>query len=78
MFGWWLRNVRRAYHGRFFDAEASRQAQCSGHECPNLICEFASIGSLFAHQDTDQGIELNSTRYRPPGLDSSQEFPRRP
>jgi hypothetical protein len=53
MFGGWLLNVGRSCHGRFFDAGARRQAQDCGHECPNFICEFAWIGSLFAHQDTD-------------------------
>jgi hypothetical protein len=70
MFGWWLRNVRRSCHGRFFDAEASRRARGSGHECPNFIGEFAWIGSLFAHQDADQGIEFKSISISQPGFKS--------
>jgi hypothetical protein len=70
MFGWWLRNVRRSCHGRFLDTGARRQAQGSSHECPNFICEFAWIGSLVAHQDTDQGIELNSISISQPGFKS--------
>jgi hypothetical protein len=64
MFGWWLLNVKQACHSRFFDAGDRRQAQGSGHECPNFICELAWIGSLFAHQDTDQGLANSADHQR--------------